>query len=88
MGCPCRTSGLPWLTRSGARAVWQVRLVRKRDTTEIFALKSMIKEAMRNKNQVHLRPRIECSRSGDYWQFELCRTHAPAGGWWRGWDGR
>lgn len=44
------------LTLIGRGAFGEVRLVRKRDTREIFALKSMIKHAMVMKNQVgHLR---------------------------------
>lgn len=44
------------LTLIGRGAFGEVRLVRKRDTREIFALKSMIKQAMVMKNQVgHLR---------------------------------
>eukprot|EP00619_Florenciella_sp_RCC1007_P006354 CAMPEP_0205908128 /NCGR_PEP_ID=MMETSP1325-20131115/2989_1 /ASSEMBLY_ACC=CAM_ASM_000708 /TAXON_ID=236786 /ORGANISM="Florenciella sp., Strain RCC1007" /LENGTH=500 /DNA_ID=CAMNT_0053274295 /DNA_START=320 /DNA_END=1822 /DNA_ORIENTATION=+ len=57
------------LTLIGRGAFGEVRLVRKRDTREIYALKSMVKNAMVLKNQVgHLRDERDLLAAvGDMW---------------------
>mmetsp|Transcript_45842 Transcript_45842/g.127234 ORF Transcript_45842/g.127234 Transcript_45842/m.127234 type:complete len:253 (+) Transcript_45842:225-983(+) len=57
------------LTLIGRGAFGEVRLVRKRDTREIYALKSMVKNAMVLKNQVgHLRDERDLLAAvGDKW---------------------
>ena len=61
------------LTIVGKGAFGQVRLVKKRDTGEIFALKTMIKEAMVLKNQVsHVRAERNILATSDTsWLVEL-----------------